>query len=118
VGVSVKAIQDEKMMAIELSIYCKLWEEDGVWNSCAIDLPIAAFGKSIEDAKANLEEAIHSHFCALEALGKVNSAVVHLLQAHENRELNSQRLMELSENVLMSRFVMTQDAMPCAELVH
>jgi predicted RNase H-like HicB family nuclease len=53
-----------------VSILCKFWLEDQVWNGIAEHLPIAAFGHTFEEAKENLEGAILSHLEALRDAGK------------------------------------------------
>ena len=32
----------------EMPVLCKFWQEDGVWNGSAQDLPVAVFGETIE----------------------------------------------------------------------
>lgn len=52
-----------------IPVLCKFWQEDGVWNGSGVDIPVAAFGDTIEEAKKNLLDAI---ICHLEALQEVN----------------------------------------------
>jgi len=63
-----------------MSVLCKFWPEDGVWNGSAVDLAVAAYGKSIEQAQKNLAEAIICHFEALQEVGQL---------AHEAKRLQN-----------------------------
>jgi hypothetical protein len=100
-------MREEKLeqVGVSVSVLAKLWPEDGVWNASAFDLPVAAYGHSIEQAQANFEEAIRAHFDALEALGKVDSTVVQLLSAQANRELSAGRLNNLPEHEMVTRYI-------------
>lgn len=65
-------------------ILCKLWSEDGVWNAISADLPVAVFGDTFEEAKANLEEALIGHFAALEQTGQLKNTIELMMRkAHE-----------------------------------
>ncbi len=44
----------------------KLWNEDDVWNVSALDMPVVAYGKTIDEARQNFEEALLCHFQALQ----------------------------------------------------
>ena len=51
--------------AVEIPVICKIWQEDGVFNGVAQDLPVAVFGKTYEEAQKHLDEAIIAHLEAL-----------------------------------------------------
>lgn len=76
---------DKKNAPIEVQVLCKLWFEDGVWNASAQDLPVAVCGDSVEEAKANLLEALTAHFHALQELGKVEKVIKDLCRIAEAR---------------------------------
>lgn len=44
-----------------MSILCKFWSEDGVWNGVSEDLPVAACGQTFEEARRNLSDALLCH---------------------------------------------------------
>ena len=55
----------------KISILCKFWEEDGVWNATAMDLPVAVFGETFEEALGNMSDALDSHVSAMINAGKI-----------------------------------------------
>jgi predicted RNase H-like HicB family nuclease len=63
-------LSERKKLDTQISVLCKFWFEDGVWNGSAHDLPVAVFGQTIDEAKKNLGEALVSHFDALQQIGK------------------------------------------------
>ena len=67
-----------------ISILCRFWEEDGVWNAAAHDLPVAVFGKTFQQAQKHLNAALKAHFEALHELGKVQDTIERLRRiAHD-----------------------------------
>ncbi len=50
---------------MSMTVRCRYWEEDGVWNGVVKDLPIVVFGQTLEQAKDNLRDAFHSHMTAI-----------------------------------------------------
>jgi predicted RNase H-like HicB family nuclease len=54
---------------MNLPALCRFWREDGVWNASAVDLPIAVFGDTIEEAQSNMSDALTAHLNALNRLG-------------------------------------------------
>jgi predicted RNase H-like HicB family nuclease len=56
---------DSVSQVLEIPVLARLWWEDGVWNGEAIDLPIAVFGDTFEDAVAHLQDAVMSHLESL-----------------------------------------------------
>lgn len=44
-----------------IPVLCRFWKEGNVWNGTAEDLAVAVFGKTFEEATANLREALQSH---------------------------------------------------------
>ena len=59
---------------------CKAWQEDGVWNATAEDLPVAVFGHTFEQARHNLHEAILSHLEAAQESGMLERVARQLRQ--------------------------------------
>ncbi len=55
---------------MSITVLCQYWEEDGVWNGVIKNLPIAAFGQTLEQAKDNLRDAFDSHVAAILTLPK------------------------------------------------
>lgn len=66
-----------------ISILCRFWSEDGVWNGVAEDLPVAAFGPTFEEARRNLSDALLSHLQSASELGKL-AEIIRLLQQREH----------------------------------
>jgi predicted RNase H-like HicB family nuclease len=60
---------------LAIPILCRFWEEDGVWNAAAHDLPVAVFGKTLQQAKKHLNDALMAHFEALHELGKAQATI-------------------------------------------
>ena len=56
-------------VVVQVPVLCRIWEEQGVFNGIAEDLPVAVFGKTHEEAQSYLRDAIISH---LEALSSWN----------------------------------------------
>jgi predicted RNase H-like HicB family nuclease len=65
-------------IVVEIPVLCRIWEEQGVFNGIAEDLPVAVFGKTHEEAQSNLKDAIISHLEALKELHKLQPVVEHL----------------------------------------
>ena len=57
------------MEKLELSILCRFWEEDGLWNGIAVNLPIAVFGDTFEESLSNMRDAVESHVEAVVEAG-------------------------------------------------
>ena len=55
----------------DVPILVRFWQEDGVWNASALDISVAVFGNSFEEARSNFEEALAHH---LEVVSEMNSA--------------------------------------------
>lgn len=73
---------------VQITIACRLNEEDGVWNGTAIDLPVAVFGSTFEEAKKNLGEAILCHLEALAETGKIDAVIAHLQRQKQEWRLS------------------------------
>jgi hypothetical protein len=56
-----------------------------VWNGSAHDLPVAVFGKTIDEARKNLSEALAAHFRALQEIGKAEEVTRNLCRLAEER---------------------------------
>jgi predicted RNase H-like HicB family nuclease len=63
-----------------VSILCRFWTEDEVWNGVAEDLPVAACGQTFEEARRNLSDALVSHLESASELGKLPEIIRHLQQ--------------------------------------
>jgi predicted RNase H-like HicB family nuclease len=66
-----------------ISILCRFWSEDGVWNGVAEDLPVAAFGETFEEARRDLSDALLSHLQSASELGKLPE-IIYILQRREH----------------------------------
>jgi predicted RNase H-like HicB family nuclease len=75
-----KADTDSSSRVLEIPVSLRLWQEDGVWNGEAADLPIAVFGETFESAVENLHQAVMSHLEALLEIGKLEETA-HILRA-------------------------------------
>ena len=56
-------------------VLCRFWREDGVWNAIAVELPVAVFGKTFEQARDHLREAIETHCLALQDAGEFSATI-------------------------------------------
>jgi predicted RNase H-like HicB family nuclease len=56
-----------------------------VWNASAMDIPVAVFGDSFEEARTHFEEAIVSHFEVLCETNRIDSTVKHLMTMAKDR---------------------------------
>src|SRR5208337_5472379 len=54
----------------QIPVLCEFWEEDGVFNGVATQLPVAVFGKTHEEAVSNLTDAIIAHLEARQGVEK------------------------------------------------
>lgn len=61
-----------------VTLVVRFWEEDGVWNGEAEDLPVAAFGDTLEQAMAHLREAVVEHLSAVTSVGLLEETVAQL----------------------------------------
>jgi predicted RNase H-like HicB family nuclease len=82
----------------EVAVFVRFWEEDGIWNASAVDLPVAAFGKNLKEAKNNFGDAIMTHFDTLQELGKLEEVVRQLRRKPEDCKA-------FAENITSDEFV-------------
>jgi predicted RNase H-like HicB family nuclease len=77
-----KILGDEKAAGtvVEIPVLLRFWQDDGVWNGVAVDLPVAVFGSTFEDAAHNLQDAVISHLETLQEVGSLQDTI-HLLRA-------------------------------------
>jgi predicted RNase H-like HicB family nuclease len=68
-------------------VLVKFWPEDGVWNASAMDIPVAVFGETFEEAQHNFEDALTAHFETLADAGQLKSALVSLRKIAGDREM-------------------------------
>lgn len=81
-----KSQKSRKATEIRVTVLVGFWQEDGVWNASALDLPVAVFGTTFEEARAHFEDAIVSHFETLCELGRIEKTIKHLKRAEEGRK--------------------------------
>jgi hypothetical protein len=67
-----------KPMKVEVSVLCKLWREDDVWNPCAEHLPVAVFGDTFEEARDHLCDALTSHVQSIAEADQLETLVATL----------------------------------------
>ena len=79
-------------IAVEIPVLCRIWEEQGVFNGVAEDLPVAVFGKTHEEAQSNLRDAVLSHLEALRELHKLEPVVEHLRSQARDIHFSPQEL--------------------------
>jgi len=60
---------------VEIPVLCRFSEEQGVWNGVAVDLPVAVFGHTFEEARGNLGDAIITHLEALQQVGRIDEVI-------------------------------------------
>jgi predicted RNase H-like HicB family nuclease len=84
--------KDSTEVAVEIPVLCRIWEEQGVFNGIAEDLPVAVFGKTHEEARSNLKDAIISHLEALRELHKLQPVVEHLRNQARETHLSPREL--------------------------
>jgi predicted RNase H-like HicB family nuclease len=71
---------------VEVPVFCRIWQEQGVFNGVAEHLPVAVFGKTYEEAQSNPKDAILSHLAALREVHQLDEVVEHLRsQARETQ---------------------------------
>lgn len=59
---SIRPTKKHPHPAAGVPILVRFWEESGVWNASAFDLPIAVFGNTYAEARKNFEGALIAHF--------------------------------------------------------
>lgn len=50
---------------ISMTVPCRYWQEDGVWNGVIENLPVVVCGQTREEVKDNLRDAFLSHMAAI-----------------------------------------------------
>jgi predicted RNase H-like HicB family nuclease len=86
---------------VAIPVLLRLWQEDGVWNGEAAELPVAVFGDSFEQAAKNLHEAVVSHLEALQEIGKLDETA-HVLRVYSRQRRLS--VDELPSNEVVTKF--------------
>ena len=92
---------------LELSILCKAWQEDGVWNAVTEDLPVAVFGATFEQAQNNLHEAIFAHLETAQETGMLEQVAKELRQRARERSFTMAEMP--SDHVMMKMRAAVQD---------
>ena len=64
-----------------VTLVVKFWEEDGVWNAAAEDLPVAVYADSLTNALAKVREAVLEHVNLSHELGFSKELIQHLHDA-------------------------------------
>lgn len=75
-----------------IPILVRIWQEDGVWNVSAFDLPIVVFDEDIEKARQYFGEAACSHFMTLHSLGKAEKTAKYLINLAKERGFYESRI--------------------------
>jgi predicted RNase H-like HicB family nuclease len=87
-GIIVETLDDRIVPlqhTIQIPVLARFWHDDGVWNGSAVDIPVAAFGETFEEAQQNFEEALLSHFEVICEHGQESRVISRLLQAESLR---------------------------------
>ncbi len=79
----------------------KIWSEDDVWNVCAFDIPVAAYGRTLDEARSNFEEALTCHFQALSHFEELARVASDLRAKAEDRGFYKERV---GRKVLVENF--------------
>jgi predicted RNase H-like HicB family nuclease len=98
---------------IEVPVLCRFWMEDGVWNGEAVDLPVAVYGDTFEQARQHLGDAIVEHLSAVQQVGNI-TATIHVLRSRMNEALS---MAEFPRDNAMMRMSATFRDNRVAELV-
>ena len=69
----------------DVPILVRFWQEDGVWNASALDISVAVFGNSFEEARSNFEEALARHFEVLQEMKQLPQTIRILQRAAKDR---------------------------------
>jgi predicted RNase H-like HicB family nuclease len=68
-----------------IPILVRFWQEDGVWNASAMDISVAVFGYTFEEARRNFEEALARHFEVLCEMNQIDRTIKILSKAAKDR---------------------------------
>jgi hypothetical protein len=90
-----------------IPILVRVWQEDGVWNLSAFDIPIVVFDEDLEQARKYFEEAACSHFLTLASLGKLETTATELLKIAKERGFYEERI---KPRQLVERFDYSPDS--------
>ena len=96
---------------VEVPVLCRFWREDEVWNASAVDLPIAVFGDTFEDAQANMSEALVAHLNALQRLGELDDIVHELRAIARDRSFRAQEMTANEPLVRLSAAIQDSNVM-------
>lgn len=80
-----KSEKRNQNVEVLVPVLVRFWSEDGVWNASAMDIPVAVFGESFEDARTHFEEALLSHFEILCERNQIESTLKILVRAVKDR---------------------------------
>lgn len=66
-------------------VLVRFWREDDVWNASALDIPVAVFGDSFEEAQRNFEDALRAHFETLIEAKQDKKIIDRLIKVAQDR---------------------------------
>ena len=77
----------ERPAEVRVSVLCKFWQEDDVWNATAEHLPVAAYGNTFEEARRHLADAIVNHLQSVTEAGRIEELIKYLNRRAEDHML-------------------------------
>lgn len=113
---TVRALRKKRSanVSIEIPVLCRFWQEDDVWNGTADDLPVAVFGRTFEQARSNMTDAILAHLESLRDLHLLDETIKSLRQKNHERPLP---VHELPLNQMFTRISATLQDRRIAALI-
>lgn len=72
--------------SLDVPVLVRFWPEDGVWNASAMDIPVAVFGDTFEEARSHFEEALARHIEILCEMNQMDQTIKILSKAAKDRE--------------------------------
>ncbi len=73
-------------LSLAVPVLVRFWQEDRVWNASAMDISVAVFGDTFEEARSNFEEALTAHFEVLCEMNQIDRTIEMLAHAAKSRE--------------------------------
>lgn len=70
---------DTVPQVLQIPVLLRVWQEEGVWNGEAVDLPVAVFGDTFEETVRALHDAVISHLETLQEVGTLDETI-HILR--------------------------------------
>jgi hypothetical protein len=75
VAVADRTLGENEAPTIQIPVLCRFWEEDGVWNGSAEDLPVAGFGDTFEQAQHHVFDAVIAHLQSVQEVGDIQATI-------------------------------------------